>query len=194
MKDNNMKFVVMGDGLVGKTRLVRTFAYNKPTENVSFPITMGGKKDFYTKSYGHNGVLTIYDSAGQLELKNPRSDQCKNTDAIILAFSFTNKSSLENITGQWLKELQKNKVFGIPIVLVGLGKNEYNSANNNHIDPQINNDDIVNQLSSELRTTVKYVTCSLQKLEEVKTVFNTARELVSSNEYSHSFIKRIGFC
>lgn len=113
-----IKIIVVGDGMVGKTCLLITYALRKfpaeyiPTvfENYSASVPVGNQTvDF-----------ELWDTAGQEEYSHLRPLTYPNTDVIILCFSVVQQSSFDNIETRWMKEIKGSAVLrNKPIILVG---------------------------------------------------------------------------
>lgn len=113
---NTIKCVAVGDGAVGKTCLLATFATNTfPTEyiptvfdNYAANLMVGGKLVH----------LLLYDTAGQEDYDRLRVLSYPKTDIFMVVFSLISPSSLENVVGKWIPEIQHH-CPGVPFVLVG---------------------------------------------------------------------------
>jgi Ras-related C3 botulinum toxin substrate 1 len=68
---------------------------------------------------GQQIELHLWDTAGQEDYKKLRPLSYPQTDVFVLCFSLTSPTSLENISTQWVPELEEN-CPGTPRILVGL--------------------------------------------------------------------------
>lgn len=114
--ERQVKCVVVGDGAVGKTSLLISYATNTfpeeyvPTvfDNHQSSVTVSGK------GYG----LDLWDTAGQEEYDSMRALAYPRTDVFIVVFSLTSAASLSNVLTKWHPELQHHAA-AVPVILVG---------------------------------------------------------------------------
>ncbi|MEM2637379.1 MAG: GTP-binding protein [Candidatus Korarchaeota archaeon] len=110
------KIVLLGDGAVGKTSLVRR--YVEKTFQKKYIMTIG--VDFYSKRVeidGEQVLLVIWDLAGQPMFNTVRSSFYSGSRGGILVFDLTRESTLPNLHG-WLNELRKHAPDA-PVILIG---------------------------------------------------------------------------
>lgn len=94
------KIVIVGDGMVGKTRFLMTYAGQeyedyKPTVFDAFEMTPFEAEQAKT--------LEIVDTGGQEEFENLRLLAYPKSDIVIICFSLVLKSSFNNVE-MWVKE------------------------------------------------------------------------------------------
>jgi len=109
-----LKFVIVGDGGVGKTTLAKVFCINKYIDQI---MTIG--IDIHTKESLVNGeriTLQILDISGQSQFKFLLPDFIRNANGIILAFECTNNASFLNLK-DWL-QIIRSKEPKVPIFLI----------------------------------------------------------------------------
>jgi len=109
-----MKTVVVGDGAVGKTCLLASFATAKfpkeyvPTifNNQSVPVGVDGR----------DVLLSIFDTAGQEDYDKMRPISYPGTDVFIVCYSVDMPASKANVLQKWLPEI-KQHCPTVPFVL-----------------------------------------------------------------------------
>lgn len=111
-----VKTVLVGDGSVGKTCMVYSYAENKfPTDYV--PTVF----DTFTATVHVDGrprTLELLDTAGQEDYERLRALSYHETDVFILCYSIVHHPSLENIERRWAPEIKRVSP-GSHIILVG---------------------------------------------------------------------------
>ena len=112
----SFKFVAVGDGAVGKTCAMLSFATNSfPGEYV--PTVF----DNASANVMHRGQPTnvqLWDTAGQEDYDTLRPLSYPQSDVFLLCFSVISRASLANVAAKWVPEL-RHYAPGVPIMLVG---------------------------------------------------------------------------
>eukprot|EP01107_Rhizomastix_libera_P000791 TRINITY_DN1149_c0_g1_i2.p1 TRINITY_DN1149_c0_g1~~TRINITY_DN1149_c0_g1_i2.p1 ORF type:complete len:194 (-),score=41.64 TRINITY_DN1149_c0_g1_i2:196-777(-) len=174
MATTSVKLVVIGDGAVGKTCLLISYANN------SFP------KDYIPTVFDNYVVkisageriieLGLWDTAGQEEYDRLRPLSYANADVFLLCFSLTNSVSYENITSKWYPEVS-HFCPGVPLVLVGTKLDtrtdravveKLTQQGQKVVTPEMGM-----QLATKIKA-VKYVECSARTGENLKNVYDEA--------------------
>eukprot|EP01090_Pellita_catalonica_P009356 TRINITY_DN2041_c0_g1_i1.p2 TRINITY_DN2041_c0_g1~~TRINITY_DN2041_c0_g1_i1.p2 ORF type:complete len:209 (-),score=24.53 TRINITY_DN2041_c0_g1_i1:1114-1710(-) len=114
--DRAVKIVCVGDGAVGKTCILITYATNDfpseyvPTifDNYSAVIPVDDEKI----------NLGLWDTAGQEEYDRIRLMSYPQTNVFLIVFSLVEKISLKNVSNKWYPELEEH-TKNIPKLLVG---------------------------------------------------------------------------
>ena len=110
-----IKCVVVGDGAVGKTCMLISYATDKfpqeycPTVFDNYVVTLRIGEDTFT--------LGLFDTAGQEDYDNLRHLSYPCTDIFLICFSVVNPNSMENVRQKWSAEVKK--YYRAPILLVG---------------------------------------------------------------------------
>uniref|UniRef100_A0AAY4DPH6 Uncharacterized protein n=1 Tax=Denticeps clupeoides TaxID=299321 RepID=A0AAY4DPH6_9TELE len=105
--------VLVGDGAVGKTSLVVSYATNGfPAQYV--PTGHGA----LVSVDGTPVRLQLCDVAGQDNFTRLRTLCYRNADVFLLCYSVVQPLSFRNVTGRWASEIQ-HFCPGVPIILVG---------------------------------------------------------------------------
>jgi len=116
MTTKGMKLVVVGDGAVGKTCLLISYANNRfpeeyvPTVFDNYVVNLTAGEDTIE--------LGLWDTAGQEEYDRLRPLSYANANVFLICFSVVNPTSFENVTSKWYPEVQ-HFCPNIPIILVG---------------------------------------------------------------------------
>lgn len=100
------KVILLGDGAVGKTSLIRRFMEGKFKED--YLPTIGSQ--IYTKiiQEGKNASVTlvVWDISGQPAFSKIRPDYYKGAKGIVLTFDLTRSRTFEDLDG-WVNEVKK---------------------------------------------------------------------------------------
>lgn len=100
-----VKTVLVGDGSVGKTCMVYSYAENKfpsdyvPTVFDTFTVTVHVD--------GRPRTLELLDTAGQEDYERLRALTYHETDVFLLCYSVVARASLENIERRWAPEVRR---------------------------------------------------------------------------------------
>ncbi|KAF6719640.1 Rho-related GTP-binding protein RhoQ [Oryzias melastigma] len=111
-----LKCVVVGDGAVGKTCLLMSYANDAfpeeyvPTvfDHYAVSVNVGGKQY----------LLGLYDTAGQEDYDRLRPLSYPMTDVFLICFSVVNPASFQNVREEWVPELQEYAP-SVPYLLIG---------------------------------------------------------------------------
>jgi len=111
-----IKLVVVGDGAVGKTSLLISYATKKfPTDYVP---TVFENYTAQMKRDNENILLHLWDTAGQEDYDRLRPLSYPGADVVLLCFSLVTRGSFEAIREKWYPEVN-HYVPNIPHILVG---------------------------------------------------------------------------
>jgi len=167
-----IKLVVVGDGAVGKTSLLISYATGDfPTEYV--PTVF----ENYTAQLELNNatiLLHLWDTAGQEDYDRLRPLSYPGSDIVFLCFSVVNKTSYDAIKIKWFPEVH-HYVPSVPIMLLGtkLDLREEGVA-----DPQVGSVQSISteegeELSKEIKA-IKYFEVSAKTRKNLDSVFQEA--------------------
>ena len=112
-----VKLVIVGDGGVGKTSALMSYAMNLFPGRTP-PMQMD-TRTVSTTVDGRRTALTLFDTIGQDAYDRLRPLSYPGTDVFIVAYSVSSPSSFGNVSGKWLPELAHHS-RGVPILLAGL--------------------------------------------------------------------------
>eukprot|EP01111_Echinosteliopsis_oligospora_P006130 TRINITY_DN20162_c0_g1_i1.p1 TRINITY_DN20162_c0_g1~~TRINITY_DN20162_c0_g1_i1.p1 ORF type:complete len:193 (+),score=37.38 TRINITY_DN20162_c0_g1_i1:74-652(+) len=173
-----IKLVVIGDGAVGKTCLLISYANNRfpedyiPTvfDNYVVNLTAGDK----------NIELGLWDTAGQEEYDRLRPLSYANAQVFLICFSLVNPVSFENVSAKWYPEVM-HFCPDVPQILVGTKVDARNdSALIDRLKGQ-GQKPVSTEQGQELARkikAVKYMECSAKTGEALKSVFDEAIKAV----------------
>jgi len=170
----NIKCVVVGDGAVGKTCLLTSYATNSfpkeyvPTvvENYSATVMVDGKPI----------NLGLWDTAAQECYDRLRPLSYPQTDVFLICFSVISSSSFENVKRHWIHEIQHHAP-NVPFVLVGtksdLRKDENTIKQRNTRNQSMVAVEFGQRMAWEIGA-VNYLECSALTQEGLRQVFDDA--------------------
>jgi len=174
MSTQTIKLVVIGDGAVGKTCLLISYAKKEfpkdyiPTvfDNYVVNLTAGEQ----------NIELGLWDTAGQEEYDRLRPLSYANANVFLLCFSVISPVSFENVTAKWYPELM-HFCPDVPFILVGTkldmrnDKGEVDKLRTQGQSPITTEQGT--DLARKLKA-IKYMECSAKTQENLKDVFDEA--------------------
>ena len=171
---DTIKCVVVGDGAVGKTCMLISYASNKfPVEYV--PTVF----DNYAVNLCISGEpyrLGLFDTAGQEEYDRLRTLAYPSTDVFLLCFSVASPSSFENLKEKWIPEV-KHYCPKTPIVLVGTQSDLRSDPHTISRLTRSKQDFISEEEAKKLARRIKaytYAECSALTQKGLKNVFDEA--------------------
>ncbi|KAH3745284.1 Ras family GTPase [Pelomyxa schiedti] len=102
----SLKVLVVGNGQVGKTSLIRRFA--KDTYTDEYKKTIGVdflEKQFFVPSVGESVKMMLWDTAGQEEQFSITRNFFSGASAAVIAFSTVDRASFDAI-GSWIDKVK----------------------------------------------------------------------------------------
>ncbi|KAJ4462950.1 putative Ras-related protein Rab-23 [Paratrimastix pyriformis] len=113
----SMKVVVVGNGSVGKTSLIKRFCTNVFSDDYKKTIGVDFlEKELQLPELGTSVRMMLWDTAGQEEFDTITSNYYRGADAAVLAFASDNRDSFEKIRS-WYQKVTK-ECGNIPMVLI----------------------------------------------------------------------------
>ena len=169
-----IKSVVVGDGAVGKTCMLISYATDKfpqeyiPTVFDNYVVNLRiGERDTYT--------LGLFDTAGQEDYDNLRHLSYPNTDVFLVCFSVVNPNSAENVKQKWAAEVKR--YYNAPILLVGtqidLREDQTVKERLAKAKQRPMTKEMGEKLAKDIKA-IKYMECSAMTQEGLKDVFDEA--------------------
>jgi small GTP-binding protein len=189
--NQRVKLVVVGDGAVGKTSLLISFAENKFPEDY-VPTVFENYTSRITRDDGTLVLLHLWDTAGQEDYDRLRPLSYPGADVILLCFSTVTASSFASIKEKWYPEVN-HYVPDAPYVLVGT-KLDLREAG--LPDPSTGESDPVTpEKAEEMRKQIKalkYIEVSAKTRKNLQTLFAEAVEIVLAERRAHEPTKPSG--
>lgn len=168
MAVTHIKCVVVGDGNVGKTCLMKTYVED------SFPHDyVPTVFDNYTATLrvdGHCINLGLWDTAGQADYDRLRPLSYPQTDVFLLCFAVNKRDSLVHTRIKWFPEV-KHHCPNTPVILVGT-KTDLREDCNNSTGQNVSTAEGLS-LKKQLGA-CKYLECSALTQKGVQSVFEEA--------------------
>jgi small GTP-binding protein len=114
--DIGLKFIILGDSNIGKTRILNLFLENDIISNQ----TIGYEIKKIGIEYKNKKInIQLWDTSGIEKYRNNKQNLYKNTSGIILIYDCNNEESFLNLK-DYLLEIDKYKSNDIPIILLCL--------------------------------------------------------------------------
>eukprot|EP00761_Pharyngomonas_kirbyi_P007681 gb/GECH01007691.1/.p1 GENE.gb/GECH01007691.1/~~gb/GECH01007691.1/.p1 ORF type:complete len:193 (+),score=50.63 gb/GECH01007691.1/:1-579(+) len=170
----SLKCVVVGDGAVGKTCMLISYANNSFPED--YVPTVFDNYNANVMVEGKTVSLGLWDTAGQEDYDRLRPLSYPDTHVFLVTFSVVNPASYDNVKSKWYPELQHHAP-NVPIILVGtkLDLREDPEMLKRLQAKSLNpiTKDMGHQLAKEINA-VTYCECSARTQEGLKDVFDEA--------------------
>jgi len=172
-----IKIVVVGDGAVGKTSLLISYATDKfPEEYV--PTVFENYSTQIPREDGSSILLHLWDTAGQEEYDRLRPLSYPSADIVLLCFSTVNKASFHSIKEKWFPEVH-HYIPTVPYMLIGT---KIDCRENKQVDPNLGRFDPVDQatgkkFADEIKA-LKYLEVSAKTRQGLVVVFQEAMNAV----------------
>ena len=167
MTDTEIKLVVVGDGVVGKTCLL--MAYTEGTFPKDYVPTVFDNFESTIHHSNKQVKVSLWDTAGQEAYRRIRILSYPRTDLFIVCFSVIQPSSFSNVREKWVEEIRQSCPHA-PFLLVGLKSDlrDEEKYSESVIDFQIAKSE------AEKLGALKYLECSALTREGLLEVFDTA--------------------
>lgn len=173
-----MKLVAVGDGAVGKTSLLITFATDKFPPKYVPTVFENHTKQMKREKDGSNVILQLWDTAGQEDYDRLRPLSYPGADVVLLCFSTVNRSSFESVKEKWHPEV----AHYVPEALTLLIGTKIDLREAGEPDPSTKEHDPVSTEEGDaMRKSIKatkYLEVSSKTRLNLDDMFNTAVELV----------------
>ncbi|XP_063428500.1 cdc42 homolog [Mytilus trossulus] len=171
VSDKTVTCTIVGDGMVGKSQICKTFIGDLTIED--YEATVTNEHSVLTQFMGDKYTLRIVDSSGQHDYKELRTKSYKGSEVFILCYSLSDRDSFESIESFWIPEIRKI-CKKTPVILVATGKD---------IDDENNNVSKQEGLCIMDKHGIDaYVECSSYNKEEVNEVFEDVLLSVIKNK------------
>uniref|UniRef100_A0A2P2IFR3 Ras homolog family member Ga n=1 Tax=Hirondellea gigas TaxID=1518452 RepID=A0A2P2IFR3_9CRUS len=173
-----VKFVVVGDGTVGKTCMLMSFTSNE------FPVgyvpTVFDNYECQMMVDNRQYILQLWDTAGQEDFDRLRLLSYPRTHVFIICFQITSESSLDNVRKKWSPEISEN-CGNTPVLLVGLKSDLRGSPEFPDCISQQKGQDLACQINAR-----KYMECSALTQQGLSSIFEEAVRIYYEGHVSSS--------
>lgn len=181
---DSIKCVVIGDGAVGKTCLLISYAKGTfpsdyiPTifDNYATKITIADKEV----------SLQLMDTAGQEDYDRLRPLSYGNASVFLICFSLASPNSLQSVKERWYPELKRHSPK-VPFILVGTQSDRRRGSTT----PNMVTQEEGQRMASDLGA-VSYVECSAKTRDNLRDVF--VKGIIASLENSPQTHKKNKKC
>ena len=176
----SVKIVLIGDGEVGKTTMVKSFLMGRAIADTSYRRTIGA--DIFIKETKYNitpiGTLAfkwlIWDLAGQPIFRDVRVEYYRGGQAGVAVFDVSRFETFRNIA-YWINEFFKHTKGPKPIVLVG---NKVDLREKMPCVPPEYGENYAKKLSEAIGFPVSYLEASALHNKNVDEVFRKLAETI----------------
>ena len=161
-----IRIVVVGDGEVGKTSMIASYAMNSFDEQ-HVPTVY----DVYTcivEIDGEKHSVQIHDTAGQEDYDRTRPIAYPGTNCFIMVFSIDSETSLTHIEWKWMPEI-RHFSKETPILLVANKKDRRREE----VPSGVVSAEMGQQMATKMKADA-YAECSAKTREGIKPVFDRA--------------------
>jgi small GTP-binding protein len=175
---HRVKLVAVGDGAVGKTSLLITFATDKFPPKYVPTVFENHTKQMKREKDGSNVILQLWDTAGQEDYDRLRPLSYPGADVVLLCFSTVTRSSFESVKEKWHPEV----AHYVPEALTLLVGTKIDLREAGEPDPATKEHDPVSKEEGEsMKKSIKaskYLEVSAKTRLNLDETFNMAVELV----------------
>ncbi|XP_046571952.1 rho-related GTP-binding protein RhoQ-like [Haliotis rubra] len=116
-ESRNIHCALLGDGLIGKTTLFRTYISKKFRKD--YVATMLDKYTVRMAVGGKEFMVNIFDTPGQDDFVHERVITYKESEVFVLCFSTCDRESFLRVQDLLLPEIKEFTDRKVPIILVG---------------------------------------------------------------------------
>eukprot|EP00761_Pharyngomonas_kirbyi_P011943 gb/GECH01011969.1/.p1 GENE.gb/GECH01011969.1/~~gb/GECH01011969.1/.p1 ORF type:complete len:203 (+),score=53.64 gb/GECH01011969.1/:1-609(+) len=178
-----VKCVVVGDGAVGKTCMLISYANNSFPED--YIPTVFDNYNANVMYEDRTVSLGLWDTAGQEDYDRLRPLSYPDTHVFLICFSIVNPASYDNVKTKWYPEVDQYAA-GTPIILIGLKLDLRDDSQTISKLQEKSLKPISEQQGKQMAEEIGakgYLECSARTQEGLKEVFDKAIEVgLSSNE------------
>jgi small GTP-binding protein len=121
VKEYMKKVILLGDGAVGKTSLIRRFVEDEFDDDYIFTIgTKVTKKEVTVSKDGEDVLVTmmIWDILGQTDFHRTQAEAFSGAAGALLVCDLTRKETLDSLGKYWIPEFEK-EAGAVPRIFLG---------------------------------------------------------------------------
>ena len=104
MQRNQIQIIILGDGAVGKTSIIKQYMDQTFDEDHLTTLGLDFAQKKYTAKDGKEVPVKIWDTAGQERFKKLTYSFYKKADGVIVAFDMTEERTFDSIAG-WMDSI-----------------------------------------------------------------------------------------
>ncbi|RLF46984.1 MAG: GTP-binding protein [Thermoplasmata archaeon] len=120
MKRYRKKVMLLGDGAVGKTSLVRRYVYNTFSDH--YIATIGAKTCTKDVDYEEHGIalnMVIWDIIGQQGFERTQMVNMRGTNAVLMVCDLTRAETADSIEKYWIPLIEEAVGKTPPMIFLG---------------------------------------------------------------------------
>ena len=129
---------------------------------------------------GYDINYQIWDMAGQQRYDRIRETYYIGVSALLIVYSVTRPDSLDNIEHNWLVELTKNNITGVPIVLIGNKIDLVPEIDKAMIEGSENLKSVIQKKLKVPENKVQSISTSAKTGENIEEAFNLLTDIIVS--------------
>lgn len=118
MSQKKIQVIILGDGAVGKTSLLKMYQDKQFTQSHMATIGLDYVSSTYKSPKGEEIAVKIWDTAGQERFRTITYSFYKQANGVIVTFDVTNATSFNNVKN-WLESIYQHADPNIVKALVG---------------------------------------------------------------------------
>jgi len=173
-----IKMVAVGDGAIGKTCLLISYAKNEFPKTYIPTVFDNMTIEKLTKINNEDQKVSIdlWDTAGQEEFDRIRPLSYRDTHVFLVCFSVVSPASFENLDNKWIPEIEHHEKNALKL-LVGLKCDLRDDERELKKLKELDKSPVTKQQVEEYvkkSNSIGYVECSALKQIRVQEVFDTA--------------------
>jgi len=162
-----IRILVVGDGFVGKTSIIKAYLSKHPYTEERFTIGLDVEA---FRVENNDKIIVVIDIGGQKQFRAIAPLLINKVDVVFLVFDSTSPETLSNLKW-WIGKI-KSKLKGVPMLLI-----------ENKIDlKRAVTDDDVKKIMKKYKKIVGYMKVSAKKYTGIEEIFEKAIEIAATRQ------------